>query len=213
MKNHMLQHAVAMLAGSAPAAAAQQPSGPMETQNQPGMACMMAMHGMMMGEAMPGGIMPPGQGRMRGMRGGMRGMNDSSHMRGMNDSSHMGAMMDSSHMGGMMNDSSHMAQMRSELGLSDAQMQQLHTIVQRACTAAQPHMMLAMKAHQTAMQALQGDNPNLDHFEDQLDNAAKHMVAAQVEMAKGMIESRKALTPAQRQKLDQMHQQMMQRGG
>lgn len=204
MKNHMLQLAVVMVAGSALAAAAQQPSAGMEMQNQPGMPCMMAMHGMMMGEGMPGGMMPPGQGPMRGMRGEMRGMNDSSHM---------GAMMDSSHMRGMMNDSSHMAQMRSELDLTDAQMQQLHTIAQRACTAAQPHMMLAMKAHQAAMQALQGDNPSLNHFEDQLDNAAKHMVAGQVEMAKGMIEIRKALTPAQRQKLDQMHQQMMQRRG
>ena len=204
MKNHMLQLAVVMVAGSALAAAAQQPSAGMKMQNQPGMPCMMAMHGMMMGEGMPGGMMPPGQGPMRGMRGEMRGMNDSSHM---------GAMMDPSHMRGMMNDSSHMAQMRSELGLSDAQMQQLHTIAQRACTAAQPHMTLAMKAHQAAMQALQGDNPNLDHFEDQLDNAAKHMVAGQVEMAKGMIEIRKALTPAQRQKLDQMHQQMMKSGG
>ena len=202
MNGHMLKLAVVMVAGSALAAAAQQPSARMEMQNQPAMACMMAMHGMMMGEGMPGGMMPPGQGRMRGMRGEMRGMKDSSHM---------GA--DSSHVAEMMNDSSHMARMRSELGLSDAQTQQLHTIVQRACTAAQPHMALAMKAHEAAMQALQGDNPSLDHFEDQLENASKHMVAGQVEMAKGMIEIRKALTPAQRQKLDRMHQQMMQRGG
>jgi Spy/CpxP family protein refolding chaperone len=102
--------------------------------------------------------------------------------------------------------------MSSELGLSDAQMQQMRTIHQRACAAAQPHMTLAMQAHQAAMQALQGDKPNLDHYEDQLDKAAKHMVAAQVEMAKGMLEFRKSLTPTQRQKLDQMHQQMMQGG-
>jgi Spy/CpxP family protein refolding chaperone len=191
MKNHMLQLALAMVAGSAVAAAAQQP-GRIEMQNQPGMGCMMAMHGMMMGEGMPAGMMPPGQ--MRRMRGEMREMHDSSHM------------------GPMMNDSSHMAEMRSELGLTDAQLQQLHAIVQRACTAAEPHMALAMKAHQAAMEALQGDNPSLDHFEDQLENASKHMIAGQVEMAKGMIEVRKVLTPAQRQKLDQMHQQMMQRG-
>ena len=114
--------------------------------------------------------------------------------------------------GAMMNDSSMMAQMTSELGLSDAQMQQMRTIHQRACAAAKPHMTLAMQAHQAAMQALQGDKPNLDHFEDQLDKASKHMVEAQVEMAKGMIEFRKSLTPAQRQKLDQMHQRMMQGG-
>ena len=190
MKRQMLQIAVTMLVGSA-MAAAQQPTRPMEMQNQAGMACMNSMHAMMMGEGMPGGMMPRDHERMDAKRGEMHGRMKDSSMRG------------------MMNDSSHMAQMRSELGLSEAQMQQLHGIVQRACTAAQPHMTMAMQAHQAAMQALQGDNPKLDQFEDQLDNAAKHMVAAQVEMAKGMIEARKALTPAQRQKLDQMHQQMM----
>ena len=115
-------------------------------------------------------------------------------------------------MGAMMNDSSMMVEMRTQLGLSDTQMQQMHTIHERACAAAQPHMRMAMEAHQAAMQALQGDKPNLDHFEDQLDKAAKHMVEAQVEMAKGMIEFRKGLTPAQRQKLDAMHQQMMRDG-
>ena len=115
-------------------------------------------------------------------------------------------------MGAPMDDSSMMVRMRSDLGLSDAQMQQMRAIHQRACAAAQPHMTMAMQAHQAAMQALFADKPNLDHFEDQLDKAAKHMVEAQVEMAKGMIEFRKGLTPAQRQKLDQMHEQMMQRG-
>jgi Spy/CpxP family protein refolding chaperone len=102
--------------------------------------------------------------------------------------------------------------MSSELGLSDAQLQQIRTIHQRACAAAQPHVTLAMQAHQAAMQALEGDKPSLDHFEDQLDKAAKHMVEAQVEMAKGMIDVRKALSPTQRQKFDQMHRQMMQGG-
>ena len=115
-------------------------------------------------------------------------------------------------MGAMMSDSSMMAEMRSQLDLTDAQMQQMRTIHQRACAAAQPHMTMAMQAHQEAMKALMGDKPNLDHFEDQLDKAAKHMVEAQVEMAKGIIDFRKGLTPTQRQKLDQMHQQMMQRG-
>ena len=113
-------------------------------------------------------------------------------------------------MGGAMNDSSMMMRMSSELGLSDAQLQQIRTIHQRACAAAQPHFTMAMQAHQAAMQALEGDKPNLDHFEDQLDKAAKHMVAAQVEMAKGMIDVRKSLSPAQRQKFDEMHRQMMQ---
>lgn len=182
MKKHMLQIAIAILAGSALAAAAQQPTRPVEMQNDGSMPCMMAMHRMMMGAGAPSGMMPPDQGQRGGLRGEGREM---------------------------MNDSAHMAEMRSQLGLSEAQMQQFHAIVQRACSAAQPHMTMAMQAHQAAMQTLQTDNPKIDQFEDQLDKAAKHMVAAQVEMAKGMIEVRKALTPAQRQKLDQMHRQMM----
>lgn len=108
-------------------------------------------------------------------------------------------------MGAMMNDSVMMAQMRSQLDLSDAQAQQLRAIHERACAAAQPHMTMAMQAHQAAMKALAGDNPNLSAYENQLDTGAKHVVKAQVEMAKGMIEFRKSLTPAQRQKFDQMH--------
>jgi Spy/CpxP family protein refolding chaperone len=183
MKKHLLGLAMAASFGFAVTTPAQQPTQPMDMQNPAAMPCMMAMHGMMMGDGMAGEMVRPGERAMGGMHGRPREM---------------------------MNDSSHMAQMRSELGLSEAQMQQFHGIVQRACTAAQPHMTMAMQAHQAAMQALQGDNPKLDQFEDQLDKAAKHMVAAQVEMAKGMIEVRKALNPAQRQKLDQMHQQMMQ---
>src|SRR5690242_1880420 len=183
MNNRMSRLAIVALAASPMLAAAQQPTPSANMQNQPGTACSMAMHAMMMGE-MGGGMMRPEQGPPGSM---MRGQ-----------------------MGGSMNDSSMMAQMTSELGLSDAQLQQFRAVHQRVCAAAQPHMTLAMQAHQAAMKALEGDKPSLDHFEDQLDKAAKHMVEAQVEMAKGMIEIRKSLTPAQRQKLDQMHQQMMQ---
>jgi Spy/CpxP family protein refolding chaperone len=110
-------------------------------------------------------------------------------------------------MGREMTDSSMMADMRTQLSLTDAQMKQLQAIHQRVCAAAQPHIQLAMQAHQAAMQALAADN--LTAYKDQLENAARHMVAAQVEMAKGMIEFHKSLTPEQRQKMEQMHQRMM----
>lgn len=110
---------------------------------------------------------------------------------------------------GRMNDSSMMARMRTQLDLTDAQMQQMHATEQRACADAQPHMQMAMQAHQAAMRALEGDHPSLDAFEDQLDKAAKHMVEAQVAMAKQMLAFRESLTPAQRQKLEEMHRQMM----
>jgi Spy/CpxP family protein refolding chaperone len=174
--------AIAALAASPVLASAQQPTPPANMQNR---SAMCSMHAMMTGE-MGGGMMRPDQGP------------PGSRMR--------------DQMGGAMNDSSMMMRMSSELGLSDAQLQQIRTIHQRACAAAQPHMTMAMQAHQAAMQALEGDKPSLDHFEDQLDKAAKHMVIAQVEMAKGMIDVRKALSPAQRQKFDEMHRQMMQGG-
>lgn len=192
MKKPMLPFAIAMLAGAPLLAAAQQP---MSMQNQSARACAMGMHAMMMGMSGDGmmgeGMMRPGARRMDDTTGGMRG----EEMRG--------------RMGGMMNDSSMMMEMQSRLGLSDAQLQQMRDIHRRACTAAQPHLQEAMQARQAAMQALTGDKPSLDHFEDQLDKASKHMVKAQVEMAKGVIDARKVLTPAQRQQLDQMHQQMM----
>jgi Spy/CpxP family protein refolding chaperone len=185
MKMRMLQLAAALLGAFPLLAAGQQPTRPRPRQNQSAMTCPMGMHGMMMGP-MGDSMMRGGQREMGGVKGGQ--------------------------MGAMMNDSAMMVQMRSQLALTDAQVQQLRAIHQRACAAAQPHMTMAMQAHQTAMKLLTGDNPNLNAFEGQLDNGAKHMVKAQVEMAKGMIEFRKALTPAQRQKLDQMHQQMMQGG-
>ena len=109
MKKHMLQLTVVMLAGGAVAAAAQQPTHPMQMQMQSkgAMPCMMAMHGMMMGEGMGGGMMPPDHAQM----GAMRGMNDSSRMH---------EKMNDAHMRGMMSDSAQMAHMRSDLGLTDA---------------------------------------------------------------------------------------------
>lgn len=180
--------AIAILAGSALVATAQQPS-------QSAMECAMEMHGMAMG-MMGGGFM----GARAGMRGGMRGGMSGGRMDDQDDA-----------MGGRMDDSSMMAHVQSRLGLSDAQVQQMRGIQQRACAAAQPHFQMAMQARQAAARELMGDKPNLDHFEDQLDKANKHMVEAQVELAKGIIQFRDALTPAQRQTLDQMEQQMMQR--
>ena len=189
MKRRLIPIAVAILTGSPLVAAAQQQTRPMRMQNQSSMACPMGMHGMMMG-MMGNDMMRSAQGEGRAMMRGQRG----------------------NRTGGMMDDSSLMVHMKSQLGLSDEQMQKLRTVQQRICAAAQPHMRLAMQAHQAAMHALQSDNPDMAAYKSQLDQAARHMVEAQVEMAKGMVEFRESLTAEQRQKLDQMHQQMM-RGG
>lgn len=182
MNTRMLPLALVML-GAPHLATAQQP-------NQWARACSTGMHAMMLG-MMDDGVMRPPRERMGDTTAGRMG----ERMRG--------------GMEGMMNDSSMMARMESRLGLSDDQVQQLRTIHERACTAAQPHLQAAMQTRQAAMRALQGDNPSLDHFEDQLDKSAKHMVEAQVEMAKGVLAARKVLTPAQRKQMEQMHEEMM----
>ncbi len=179
--------------------ASQQPGRPTRPQNPMGQCAMMGgVHDMMMG-MMPDHPMPMGgqMGRMPGgQRPGMQGMQGMQGMKGMQ--------------GGGMSDSMHLSQMRSALGLSDVQMQQIRAIHQRACTAAQPHLTMAMQAHEQAMQALQAESPSIDTFHKQLQQAAAHMVEAQTEMAKGMLEAHKVLTPEQRQKMDRMRQQMMQ---
>lgn len=189
MNRHTLPLAVALLAGSAVAVAAQQPTRPME--NRSGMGCEMAMGGMM--GMMGGGFMGPG----RGMRGEMRG--------GRMDDQTGGAM------GGSADDSSMMSRVQARLGLTDAQMQQMRTMHESACAAAQPHLTQAMQERQAAMRELMKDKPDFDDFEDHLDKANKQMVDAQVGMAKAMIQFRNSLTPAQRQTIDQMEQEMMQR--
>ena len=189
MKRRLIPIAIAILTGSPVVAAAQQQTRPMRMQSQSSMACPMGMHGMMMGMMgmMGNDMMRSQQGQGHAMMRGQRG----------------------NRTGGMMYDSSMMAHMKSQLGLSDEQMQKLRTIRQRTCAAAQPHMKLAMQAHQAAMQALQSDNPDMAAYKGQLDQAATYMVEAQVEMAKGMVEFRNSLTTEQRRKLDQMHQQML----
>lgn len=192
MKRRLIPIAVAILTGSPLVATAQQQTRPMRMQNQSSMACPMGMHGMMMGMMgmMGNDMMRSEQGQGHAMMRGQRGNRTD----------------------GMMDDSSMMAHMKSRLGLSDEQVKKLRTIRQRTCAAAQPHMRLAMQAHHAAMQALQGDNPDMAAYKGQLDQAARHMVEAQLEMAKGMVEFRNSLTTEQRRKFDQMHQQLM-RGG
>ncbi len=185
MSRRMLSLVVATLASVSVVAGAQQSTQPVYKTGQSPMPCM--MHAMMMGPMMSGmgGQM---HGQMKGQANGQ--------MRGMMDHE--------------MTDSSMMAEMRTELSLSDAQVKQMEAIHQRVCAAAQPHLQQAMQAHDAAMKALAADN--LAAYKEQLDNVAKHMIAAQVEMAKGMIEFHKSLTPEQRQKMEQMHQRMMHGG-
>ena len=210
MSRRILSLVIVTLATAPLVAAAQQSTQPVYRQNQSAPPC--AMHAMMMGPMMMGPMMGGAMrdtmgGQMRERMGRMPG--DTMMMGRMPGDTMMRRMPADSMMVRMNTDSSMMAEMRSQLNLTDAQVQQMRAIHQRACAAAAPHMQLAMQAHDAAMKALASDN--LNAYRQQIENAAKHMVEAQVELAKGMIEFHKSLTPAQRQKMEQMMEQMHER--
>lgn len=106
--------------------------------------------------------------------------------------------------------------LKSPLGLTDAQVQQIQKIRDDARTSVQKDMQQAMQAHQAAMQALMNDNPDTGAYQKNLQQAANDFVAAQVAMAQAYVSARKALTADQRQKLDEgaamVHALMSQRG-
>lgn len=106
--------------------------------------------------------------------------------------------------------------LKSALGLSDAQVQQIQKIRDDARTTAQKDMQQALKAHQAAVQALMSDNPDTSAFQKNLQQAANDFVSARVAMAQAYVNARKALTDQQRQKLDEgaamIHELMRQHG-
>ncbi|HKJ93609.1 MAG TPA: Spy/CpxP family protein refolding chaperone, partial [Longimicrobiales bacterium] len=136
------------------------------------------MHGQWMGRGMMGpGMMGPGM-----MGGTMMG-------RGM--------------MGMGMHGPGMLLALKSSLGLTDAQVQQIQKIRDDARTTVQGAMQQAMQAHQSAMQALMDDNPDVGAYQKGLQQAADRFVAAQVAMAKAYVSARNVLTDSQRQKLDE----------
>ncbi|MEJ2679628.1 MAG: Spy/CpxP family protein refolding chaperone, partial [Gemmatimonadota bacterium] len=84
--------------------------------------------------------------------------------------------------------------LKSSLGLSDAQVQQIQKIRDDARTTVQKDMQQAMQAHQAAMQALMNDNPDVGAYQKNLQAAANDFVSAQVAMAQAYVNARKALT-------------------
>lgn len=87
------------------------------------------------------------------------------------------------------------------LSLTAEQKTRLETIRTQSSEAVQPHMQQAMAAHQKAVQALQGDSPDLAAYESAAKEAANHMAAMHVASARAGIDARALLTPDQRMKL------------
>lgn len=87
------------------------------------------------------------------------------------------------------------------LALTAEQKARLEVIRTQSGDAAQPHMQQMMAAHQKAVQALQGDSPDLAGYETAVKESASHMAAMHVAAAKAAIDGRAVLTPEQRGKL------------
>ncbi len=136
--------------------------------------------------------------------------------RGMQGPGMPGAMMGSTMMGMGMHGPGMILALKSSLGLSDAQVQQIQKIRDDTRTTVQKNMQAAMQARRAAMQALMSDNPDVGAYQKNLQQAANDFVAAQVAMAQSYVNARKALTADQLQKLDEgaamIHELFSQRG-
>jgi Spy/CpxP family protein refolding chaperone len=100
--------------------------------------------------------------------------------------------------------------MRDALDLTDDQVSRLEKIQQDLQTTVQPQMTAMMSTQSGAAQALRGDSPDFNAYQQSLQAAANIMVQAHVAMARSQVEARNVLTPEQRQKLQTQGGQMMQ---
>ena len=115
-------------------------------------------------------------------------------------------------MQGMMRGPGTVLQFRGPLNLTDAQVQRIETIRDRAGEAHQPHMQAAMRAMQEAAGMLETPTPDMSGYEAKLREAANHHVLAHATMARAWLEAREVLTAEQRSNLQfgmRMMQQMM----
>lgn len=87
------------------------------------------------------------------------------------------------------------------LALTAEQITRLEAMRTQSTEAIQPHMQQAMTAHQRALQALQGDSPDLSAYESAVREAANHMGLMHVAAARAGVEARAVLTTDQRARL------------
>lgn len=93
--------------------------------------------------------------------------------------------------------------MEDALDLTDDQIGRLEEIRQEFSGTQQQHMNAAMSAHQNARQALEGEDPDFEAYQEALQEASTHMVQAHVAMARAAVQARQVLTAEQRQRLQQ----------
>lgn len=150
------------------------------------------------------GMMGPSMGMAQGMMmGGMMGQ-------GMMGSGMMGMM--GQGMGMMATGgpgAAAMLDMRDALDLTDEQVSRLETIRDELAATVQPLMTAMMSSHTAAADALRGEEPDFDAYQQGLQGAANIMVSVHVAMARSQAEARDVLTPDQFERLQSRGPQMM----
>jgi predicted transcriptional regulator len=89
------------------------------------------------------------------------------------------------------------------LKLTPDQKTRLEELARTTNESHQAHMQAAMAAHQKASEASTGDTPDLQAYERGLQEAAGHMVQAQVAMTRGSLDARAVLTSEQRTEMQE----------
>lgn len=136
----------------------------------------------------------PGMGSMRGQSGMMQGAM-SGGMMGMADGPEI------------------VLRLKTLLDLTDSQVTQLETLRDSASSTMRQHMMQGMQVVQSASKLLAGDSPDLDAYEAQLREAAKHIILAHTAMARAVVDARRLLTAQQRERLAFAREVMQAMGG
>ena len=93
---------------------------------------------------------------------------------------------------------------KDELDLNATQVTQLETLQKQAQPACMQHMQMGMTEHRAADQMLAAAKPDLAAYSAKMKEATAHMVEGNVAMLKAGIAARDILTPAQRQKCEEM---------
>ena len=97
---------------------------------------------------------------------------------------------------------------KDDLALSATQVTQLESLQKQAEPACTQQMQAGMTSYRAANEMLQASTPDYNAYTAKLKDACAQMMEARVTLAKAAVGARAVLTPAQREKLTGMMEQM-----
>lgn len=195
MKTYTLAVVTVFALGATSPARAQEHQHPAEKAGAPDMAAMHCggeMAGMM-------NAMPAGKPGMPGMSGDMKMPEGKDKME-----AGMAGMME---MMGPPTPAMYLHH-QDKLDLTSNQVARLKSLQGEAQPLCVHHMEMAMTSHHAANQLLDATAPDFTAFKAKLNEAAGHMVEAQLAMAKASVAAREVLTVAQRQAMKSQMEEM-----